>query len=93
VRGDAALVDVEDSFVHSEGRLVAALGLSNVVIVDTPDALLVASRDRVQDVKRVVQELEAREHKASRHHPTAHRPWGTYVVLDEGPVSRSSASA
>jgi len=85
VRGDATLVDVADSFVHSEHRLVAALGLSNVVIVDTADAVLVAHRDRVQDVKRIVQALESREHEASRHHRTVHRPWGTYTVLDEGP--------
>ena len=85
VRGDAALVDVEGSFIHSEDRLVAALGLSNVLIVDTPDALLVAHRDRAQDVKRIVQQLESRGHEASRHHRTVHRPWGTYTVLDEGP--------
>jgi mannose-1-phosphate guanylyltransferase len=85
VRGDATLVDVADSFVHSEHRLVAALGLSNIVIVDTADAVLVAHRDRVQDVKRIVQELESREHEASRHHRTVHRPWGTYTILDEGP--------
>ena len=85
VRGDATLVDVADSFIHSEQRLVAALGLNNVVIVDTADAVLVAHRDRVQDVRRIVQELESRGHEASRHHRTVHRPWGTYTVLDEGP--------
>ncbi|OGA14381.1 MAG: mannose-1-phosphate guanylyltransferase/mannose-6-phosphate isomerase [Betaproteobacteria bacterium RIFCSPLOWO2_12_FULL_63_13] len=85
VLGDAALVDVADSFIHSEHRLVAALGLSNMLIVDTPDALLVAHRDRAQEVKRIVQQLESRGHEASRHHRTVHRPWGTYTVLDEGP--------
>ena len=85
VRGDAALVDVEDSFIHSEGRLVAALGLRDMFIIDTPDALLVAHRDRAQDVKRIVQQLESRDHEATRHHRTVHRPWGTYTVLDEGP--------
>jgi len=85
VRGDAALVDVEDSYIHSEQRLVAALGLDNVVIVDTADAVLVAHRDRVQDVRRIVQALESRGHEGSRHHRTVHRPWGTYTVLDEGP--------
>lgn len=85
VRGDAALVDVEDCFIHSEDRLVAALGLSNVLIVDTPDALLVAHRDRAQDVRRIVQQIESRDHAASRHHRTVHRPWGTYTVLDAGP--------
>ena len=85
VRGDAELVDVRDSFIHSEDRLVAVLGLSNVVVVDTPDALLVADRGRAQDVRRIVRELEARSHAASREHRTVHRPWGTYTVLDEGP--------
>jgi len=85
VNGDAALVDVADSYIHSEDRLVAALGVSNMLIVDTPDALLVAHRDRAQDVKSIVQQLEARGHDASRHHRTVHRPWGTYTVLDQGP--------
>jgi mannose-1-phosphate guanylyltransferase / mannose-6-phosphate isomerase len=85
VRGDTELVDVQDSFIHSEDRLVAALGLNNVVIVDTPDALLVADRGRAQDVRRIVKELEARSHSTSREHRTVHRPWGTYTVLDEGP--------
>jgi len=85
VRGDAALVDVEDSYIHSDQRLVAAIGLDNVVIVDTADAVLVAHRDRVQDVRRIVQALESRGHEASRHHRTVHRPWGTFTVLDEGP--------
>jgi len=84
VRGDAALVDVAGSFIYAEERLVAVLGLDNVFVVDTADAVLVAHRDRAQDVKRIVEELKSREHDAFRHHRTVHRPWGTYTVLDEG---------
>jgi mannose-6-phosphate isomerase-like protein (cupin superfamily) len=55
-----------------------------MLIVDTPDALLVADRSRVQDVKMAVQQLKASDHESVRLHRTAHRPWGTYTVLDEG---------
>lgn len=60
VRGDAEVLDVHRSYVRSEGRLVAVVGLDDVVVVDTGDAVLVAARDRVQDVKRVVERLAAR---------------------------------
>ena len=85
VLGDATLVDVSNSYIHSENRLVTALGVKDIVIIDTPDALLVAHRDRLQDVRRLVQELESRDHAAVRNHLTVRRPWGSYTVLDEGP--------
>lgn len=79
---------IEDSCncdIHSETRLVAALGLENILIVDTPDALLVAHRDKSQDVKRVYDELKSRGHEAYRQHRTDYRPWGSYTVLETGP--------
>lgn len=84
VEGEATLIDVENSYVHSSGRLVAAVGVRDLIIVETADALLVVHRDRHQDVKRVVQELDARRHSAALHHTTVYRPWGTYTVLEEG---------
>jgi mannose-1-phosphate guanylyltransferase/mannose-6-phosphate isomerase len=85
VFGDVVLVGVHDTFVQSEGRVVAAIGVEKLVIVDTPDALLVARRDRVQEVKKVVEQLQARQHQAANRHRTVQRPWGSYTLLEEGP--------
>ncbi len=85
VQGEAVLVDAKDCYVRSEDRLVAALGVENLLVVDTPDALLVADRGRAQDVKSIVQRLKASNHESARLHRTVHRPWGTYTVLEEGP--------
>jgi mannose-1-phosphate guanylyltransferase len=84
VVGEAVLVDVSNTYIQTDGRLVAAVGLDNVVIVDTPDALLVADRNRSQDVKKVVEQLKLRQHEAVKTHRTVSRPWGTYTVLEEG---------
>ena len=65
--------------------MVATVGVENLVIVDTPDAVLVAHRDHLQRVKEVVGELKSRGHEAYRLHKTVARPWGAYTVLQEGP--------
>jgi len=84
VVGEVVLVDVGNSFIQSEGRMVAAIGLDNMLIIDTPDALLVADRARAQDVKKVVQQLKLMNHESCKLHRTVVRPWGTYTVLEEG---------
>jgi mannose-1-phosphate guanylyltransferase/mannose-6-phosphate isomerase len=84
VVGEAVLVDVSNTYIQTDGRLVAAIGVDNVVIVDTPDALLVADRSRSQDVKKVVEQLKISRHESVRTHRTVARPWGTYTVLEEG---------
>ena len=80
---ETVLVDTSNCFIRGNDRLVAAVGVENLVIVDTPDALLVANRDRTQDVKKVVEQLKLMDHEAYRLHRTVHRPWGTYTVLEE----------
>jgi mannose-1-phosphate guanylyltransferase/mannose-6-phosphate isomerase len=85
VQGEAVLVDSKDCYVRSEDRLVATLGVENLLVVDTPDALLVAERSRAQDVKSIVSRLKQSGHESARLHRTVHRPWGTYTVLEEGP--------
>lgn len=85
VQGAAVLVDTKDCFVRSEDRMVAVLGVHDLLVVDTPDALLVADRGRAQDVKQIVQRLKESGHESARLHRTVHRPWGTYTVLEEGP--------
>lgn len=82
--GDAIFVNSQNTFVQAEDRLVAAVGLNNVMIIDTPDALLVANPDYSQDVKQVVNLLKKVDHDAFKLHKTVCRPWGTYTVLEEG---------
>lgn len=83
VLGEAVLLDTTHTFVQTEDRLVAAIGVSDLVIVDTRDALLIARRDKVQDVKKVVERLSHSNHDAVRRHRTIQRPWGSYVTLEE----------
>ena len=84
-KGDVVAVDSRNSYLHSaNGRLVAALGVNDIVVVDTSDAVLVAHKDRVQDVKRIVERLIASERKEAQQHRIGFRPWGTYDSIDQG---------
>ena len=85
VKGDVLLQDSKNCTIHSEDRVVGAVGVDNLVIIDTPDALLVADKNRTQDVKHLYSQLKAQDHEAYKLHRTAHRPWGCYTVLEEGP--------
>ncbi|MFA1028256.1 Mannose-1-phosphate guanylyltransferase/mannose-6-phosphate isomerase [Pseudomonas syringae pv. helianthi] len=82
--GEAVLHDVSNCYIDSPKRLVGAIGLDNLIIIDTPDALLIADGRRSQDVKIIAQELKRQGHDAYRLHRTVTRPWGTYTVLEEG---------
>lgn len=83
--GDAIFVDSSNVYVHGDGRVVAAVGVQDLMIVDSPDALLVVHPDKAQDVKKVVAQLKKTDHDAYKLHRTVTRPWGTYTVLEEGP--------
>jgi mannose-1-phosphate guanylyltransferase len=85
VEGEALLYNTSNCYIRSDERLVGAVGAQNLVIVDTPDALLVADRSCAQDVKHIFAQLKAKGHQAHRLHRTVYRPWGTYTVLEEGP--------
>lgn len=84
IDGEAITIDSQNCYIRSSGRIVAAVGVENLVVVDTPDALLVVHQDKVQQVKEVVTQLKARGHDSYRLHRTVHRPWGTYTVLEDG---------
>jgi len=84
-QGTRVAISTRDTFVHAEDRVVATVGVENLVIVDTPDAVLVAHRDHLQRVREVVSELKARGHDAYKLHRTVARPWGAFTVLQEGP--------
>lgn len=84
LEGDVIVEGASDCYVRAEGRVVGVVGARDLVIVDTADALLVASRDACQDVKQVYAQLRAQGSEAYKLHRTVHRPWGTYTVLEEG---------
>jgi len=84
LRGDVLVEDVSGCYLHGEGRLIAAIGVSNLVVVDTKDALLVAARDRVQDVKKVVDALKKQGRNEASLHRRVNRPWGDYESLNLG---------
>lgn len=86
--GDVETIDIRNSYIRSSGRLVAAIGLDDVVIVDTPDATLVSHRERSQDVKAVVDRLKADGRSEVDTDGTELRPWGGFEVLDSGPEHR-----
>ena len=82
--GESVFVDCTNTFVQSEDRLVATVGLKDVMVIDTPDALLVVDANRSQDVKSVVAQLKLADHQIVKLHRTVSRPWGSYTVLQEG---------
>jgi len=84
-QGVRVAIGTRGTYVYSEDRVVATVGVENLVIVDTADAVLVAHRDHLQRVKEVVGELKARGHESYKLHRTVARPWGAYTVLEEGP--------
>ncbi|WP_088284848.1 mannose-1-phosphate guanylyltransferase/mannose-6-phosphate isomerase [Ideonella sp. A 288] len=83
--GDAIVKDSTNTLVHATSRLVSAVGLDNVVIVETPDAVLVADRERSQEVKQIVSQLGREQRGEHTLHRKVHRPWGWYDSIDHGP--------
>lgn len=84
IHGEVVTFDTENTFIHSPHALIATIGLSDMIIVNTEDALLVAHKDKEQDVKKVVKELGARCHGAKDLHRTVQRPWGSFTTLEIG---------
>jgi mannose-1-phosphate guanylyltransferase/mannose-6-phosphate isomerase len=85
ILGRAIDLGSRDSLIFSQDRLVATIGLEEMVVVDTADATLVCPRSRVQEVKDLVAELSRQDQVESREHPTVERPWGRYTVMQSGP--------
>jgi mannose-1-phosphate guanylyltransferase/mannose-6-phosphate isomerase len=84
VKGDVVLQDVADSYLHAESRLIAAVGLKDHIVVETSDAVMISPRDRVQDVKGLVDRLKAKNREETRTHKRGYRPWGTVDQLVAG---------
>ncbi len=83
-RGDVMLENCRDTLVVSEGRLVACIGVSNLVVVETDDAVLVVHHEATQDVKKIVDRLKADKRSIAQWHRKVYRPWGWYDGVDSG---------
>jgi mannose-1-phosphate guanylyltransferase/mannose-6-phosphate isomerase len=83
--GDAMVHDSTNTLVHATSRLVGVVGVRDVMVIETPDAVLVADRTRSQDVKKIVATLEAQGRSEKTLHRKVHRPWGWYDSIDAGP--------
>jgi mannose-1-phosphate guanylyltransferase/mannose-6-phosphate isomerase len=84
VVGRVVDIDSQRSIVYGDRRVVATIGLRDMVVVDTPDATLVCPKSRAQDVKSIVEILKQQGAPEHLEHLTVHRPWGSYTVLEEG---------
>ena len=84
ISGDSLLANTKNSLVHSSSRLVSAVGVENLIIVETADAVLVVDRKKSQDVKSIVTQLEQQQREEKNLHRKVSRPWGWYDSVDEG---------
>ena len=84
VIGDVILNDVSNSYINSEQRLISVVGLDDVVVVETKDSVLVAHKDKVQNIKKVVNQLIAEKRPEFEFHREVFRPWGSYDSIDNG---------
>ncbi|MDD5274307.1 MAG: mannose-1-phosphate guanylyltransferase/mannose-6-phosphate isomerase [Methylovulum sp.] len=84
ISGDVLTVDSHNSYIHADNKLVAAIGVDNLIIVETDDAVMIAPKDRVQEVKDIVAQLKARQRSEADVHRKVYRPWGHYQSVDEG---------
>jgi mannose-1-phosphate guanylyltransferase/mannose-6-phosphate isomerase len=82
--GDVMTTDSKNTLVHATSRLVTLVGVENLIVVETPDAVMVADKTRSQDVKQIVTQLQATKREEHNLHRKVHRPWGWYDSIDEG---------
>jgi mannose-1-phosphate guanylyltransferase/mannose-6-phosphate isomerase len=83
LKGDVLIKGVSNSYLRSENRMIAGIGLDNLIVVETADAVLVADKSQVQDVKEIVEELKSNGRCEHISHVRVYRPWGSYETVDE----------
>ena len=83
-KGDVLNVSTTNSYLHSENKLIATVGIDNLVVIDTPDAVMVANKDKVQEVKEIVSQLKLADRPETSFHRKVYRPWGNYDSIDIG---------
>jgi len=84
ISGDVLTVDSHNSFIHAQSKLVAVIGVHDLVVVETADAVMIAPKDRVQEVKHIVDQLKQLGRSEADLHRKASRPWGNYDLVDSG---------
>lgn len=84
-RGDVMLEATRNAYVHAEHRMVSVLGLDDVIVVETADAVMVAAKDKAQDVKLLVDRIKQSARTEATNHRKVYRPWGAYDSIDNGP--------
>ena len=91
-RGDTFTIDTKNTFIRSECRLVAAIGIKDFIVVDTPDALLISDKKNTQDVKKIISYIRSKKRTEHERHKKVFRPWGTMKVLLSLITFKSKAS-
>ena len=84
ISGDVITTDSNNNMILGSNRLVSAIGVDNLIVVDTPDVLLISGKGKSQDVKKVVEKLKSQKRKEISENVTMYRPWGSYTILAEG---------
>jgi len=84
LQGDVMIDEVTDSYIHSEHRLVSVVGLDHIVVIETADAVMVASKQNAQHVKKIVSRLISENRSEAQSHRLCYRPWGWYDCVDSG---------
>ncbi len=84
LKGDVIAQQTTNSYIHSQNKLIATVGVDNLVIIDTPDAVLVANKNKVQEVKQIVEQLKKEQRSEAVIHREVYRPWGKYDSVDNG---------
>jgi len=84
IRGDVISSETTNSYIKADHHMVAVIGADNLIVVDTPDATLIATKDKVQEVKQVVEQLQQEGRYQEQLHRKVYRPWGWYDSIDKG---------
>lgn len=84
ISGDVITTDSQNNMILGSNRLVSTIGVDNLIVVDTPDVLLISGKGKSQDVKKVVEKLKSQKRKEISENVTMYRPWGSYTILAEG---------
>ncbi|RLA17767.1 MAG: mannose-1-phosphate guanylyltransferase/mannose-6-phosphate isomerase [Gammaproteobacteria bacterium] len=84
LKGDVLIHDTSNSYIYSDQKLVATIGIKDLVVIETDDAVMVAPKERVQEVKEIVAQLKAKKRSESEQHRKVYRPWGYYDSIDNG---------
>ena len=84
VSGDVITLDTNNSYIHASHKLITTIGVDNLIVIETDDAVMIAAKDRVQDVKKIVDQLKKDERKEANIHLKVYRPWGYFHSVDNG---------